>query len=134
MTEVALSTTTHILSPVRPDRFSKHGLSLLDTMLDKLNFPITEPKLLAIMNGVQSNETSEVEIELTQSNQEQWSRERKFLRSRIAASKLLEARPAPPTLNDYSAGLAYRGHLGGGAIKTDLMKAADELVNELSAA
>ncbi|MEM6410474.1 MAG: AAA family ATPase [Pseudomonadota bacterium] len=131
MTEFALMNSTHVLAPVRPDRFAKHGLTLLDLLLDRFELEPAKLKQLAIMNGVKRGEEDEVERELREKQDFDAKWHRKILDSRIAHSKRLVASPAPPAVSDLTANLAYHGGLGSNAIRTDLRAASEELVSEL---
>jgi len=131
MTKLALINSTHVLAPVRPDRFAKHGLSLLDLLLDRLDLNPENLTQLAIMNGVKRGEQEEVERGLREKQDFDTKWRRKILAARIAHSKRLIASPAPPALSDLTANLAYHGGLGSNAIRTDLKVASEELVSEL---
>jgi chromosome partitioning protein len=52
MTICALQVATHVLVPVRPDRFSVLGLELLDKFISGLPTLKTKPKLLVLLNGI----------------------------------------------------------------------------------
>jgi chromosome partitioning protein len=52
MTLCALEVATHLLIPVRPDRFSMLGLELLDTFVTGLPTLAIKPKLLIVLNGI----------------------------------------------------------------------------------
>lgn len=131
MTEVALSVSTHILSPIRPDRFSRYGIGLLHRMLERLDVPKNRIRLLAIMNGIKRSEVDDIEMDLRNNDQPEWSYTQKILKSRIAYSKLLEAKPSIPTADDLTKNLAYQPRFGGLAIRNDLKQASEELIREL---
>jgi chromosome partitioning protein len=52
MTVCALEVATHLLIPVRPDRFSILGLELLDAFVSELPTISSAPKQIIILNGV----------------------------------------------------------------------------------
>lgn len=52
MTLCALEAATHLLIPVRPDRFSILGLELLDAFVSNLPTLIQKPKQLILLNGI----------------------------------------------------------------------------------
>ena len=52
MTLCALMASTHVLVPVKPDRYSILGLELLDQFITELPVIINKPKLIVILNGV----------------------------------------------------------------------------------
>jgi chromosome partitioning protein len=52
MTVCALEVATHLLIPVRPDRFSILGLELLDAFVTDLPTISTPPKQIIVLNGV----------------------------------------------------------------------------------
>lgn len=131
MTEVALDVSTHVLSPIRPDRFSKYGIGLLHQMLDLLEISEEDITLLGIMNGVNRKEIDEIEVELRSHDQPDWIYPHKILDSRIAYSKRLEARASSPTVDDLTKNLAYQPSFGSQAIRNDLRTASEELIGEL---
>jgi len=131
MTEVALSVSTHILSPVRPDRFAKYGLSLLESLLDKIDGDFSELIKLVVMNGVDRSEPDAIELELKKELRDHPNRNQKVMASRIPHSARLMARKVKPGLNDLTLELAYHGGFGAHAIQSDLRAAAAELSGEL---
>lgn len=48
----ALKVSTHLLVPVRPDRYSMLGLRLLDSFVNNLKEITTKPKKIIILNGI----------------------------------------------------------------------------------
>lgn len=52
MTVCALEVATHVLVPVRPDRFSILGLELLDKFIRDLPTLPQKPKLMVLLNGI----------------------------------------------------------------------------------
>ncbi|WP_340692202.1 AAA family ATPase [Hyphomonas sp.] len=126
MTELALSVSSHVLSPVRPDRFATYGLSLLDLLLSKVSEDASKIRRLAIMNGVQGNERSDIEVELRSSASNGGAVE--VLDATIPFSKLMIAGPAKPNASgDMTFDLAYRKSRGSGPIQKRLRAAALEL-------
>ncbi|QDD65523.1 ParA family protein [Herbaspirillum seropedicae] len=62
MTTCAISVSTHILVPVKPDRYSILGLKMLDTFVDRLTDIVKKPEKIVLLNGVpKSNYDPEVE-------------------------------------------------------------------------
>lgn len=62
MTLCALEVATHLLIPVRPDRFSILGLELLDAFVSELPTLKQKPKQLIVLNGIpRSNYNPSVE-------------------------------------------------------------------------
>lgn len=55
MTVCALQAATHVLVPVRPDRFSILGLKMLDNFINGLTELDKKPRLLVMLNGVASS-------------------------------------------------------------------------------
>ena len=51
MTVCALLASTHILVPVRPDRYSVLGLELLNEFIDNVPILINKPKQIVLING-----------------------------------------------------------------------------------
>jgi chromosome partitioning protein len=52
MTVCALEVATHLIIPVRPDRFSVLGLEMLDAFVSDLQTLTVKPKQLIILNGI----------------------------------------------------------------------------------
>ena len=52
MTMCALEVATHVLVPVRPDRFSVLGLDLLNTFISNLPTLTIKPKIIVLLNGI----------------------------------------------------------------------------------
>jgi chromosome partitioning protein len=90
MTNCAVLASTHILVPVRPDRYSMLGLELLDTFLDSIPNLLTKPKLIVILNGLPSSNYDATVENLLRSHP-------KFgpltMVNTLGISKLLEASP-----------------------------------------
>jgi chromosome partitioning protein len=89
LTQCALAVSTHVLSPVRPDKYSVIGVQLVNTLLDRLG-PNPKPEHLIIMNYVnRGNKTDPVEVELRSS---------KFgssvLANRLHKTSLLASKPS----------------------------------------
>lgn len=55
MTVCALQAATHVLVPVRPDRYSMLGLKMLSRFIAELPQLIKKPELIVILNGVKSS-------------------------------------------------------------------------------
>ncbi len=55
MTTCAVLASTHIIVPVRPDRYSLLGLEMLDDFLNRLPSLIKKPKLIILLNGIPSS-------------------------------------------------------------------------------
>lgn len=90
LTLCALHACTHILVPVRPDRYSILGLELLTDFVDSIPSISPKPNVFVILNGVpRSGYASKVENEL-RSHPVFGS---KTLASRIYESKILTAHP-----------------------------------------
>jgi chromosome partitioning protein len=127
LTEYALRASTHILAPVRPDRFSRRGLTLLDGLLNRMAGQ-NPPARIGIVNGYLRSgnpATTANEADILVEVDTTWP----MLKARIAQSEYLRARQvqAPPG-DDYTYWLAHRRWgIGGGGIKSELEAAADEL-------
>lgn len=52
MTLCSLMVSTHVLVPVRPDRYSILGLEMLDQFISELPVLVNKPKLVVLLNGV----------------------------------------------------------------------------------
>ncbi|EKN3579920.1 ParA family protein [Yersinia enterocolitica] len=91
MTNCAVLASTHILVPIKPDRYSLRGLEMLDAFLDKFPAMTVKPKLIILLNGISnSNYDSTVEDTLRA--------HAKFgpltMVNTLGISKLLEANPS----------------------------------------
>ena len=65
ITSCALHACTHLLVPVRPDRYSVLGLENLDNLVEEIPTIVPKPEFLVLLNGVpRQNYDSAVEDEL----------------------------------------------------------------------
>lgn len=133
LTEIALNVATHILAPVRPDRYSKRGLILLDRLLERTFRLPAAPQRLAVVNGYRRSGNSnamEGEASVIAEIRDMWPR---LLESQIGSSDLLQARARPPREDgDLTYWMAHRSVLPGGlVVRRELERAADELAREL---
>lgn len=55
MTTCAIKVATHILVPVRPDRYSLLGLKMLDQFISGLPGVVPKPKMIVLLNGITSS-------------------------------------------------------------------------------
>lgn len=122
LTRIAIENATHLLIPVRPDRYSVLGLHLITGFMGILPNLIKQPELLIIMNDVPyGSPPGEVETQI---------RSHKIygpacLAARIPSSKILQ-------MKSYHIGFAtdrrvpYRGR-----VKKYLSDAANELISKL---
>jgi cellulose biosynthesis protein BcsQ len=133
LTEMALNVSSHLLAPVRPDRYSKRGLELLTKLMEKAYRLKRQPQRMAVVNGFhRSGNRSVLDAEedvIKDIRASNWP----TLQSRIGHSDLLQARKRLANPNeDLTHWLAHKQwHVGGGAIRDELFKAADELASEL---
>lgn len=120
ITTCALTTSTHIISPVRPDKYSVMGVRLVGDLLDRIG-PDPRPEHLILMNGVaRGSKPDSVESELRSS---------KFgsnvLANRLHKSSLLAANPSYTGFATDKK-VPYRGQL-----ETDMTNLANELASRL---
>jgi ATPases involved in chromosome partitioning len=54
MTMCAIKAATHILVPVRPDRYSLLGLKMLDRFITEMPDIVPKPKMIILLNGLKS--------------------------------------------------------------------------------
>jgi len=122
MTLCALEVATHLLIPIRPDKFSILGLEMLDSFVSNLESIRVKPKQIIVMNGVsRKNYNSEVESILR--THEKFSRQ--TLTSRLVESTFLAAN------NSYT-GFAYdKGGPHSERLRHNLIVLAQELGSEL---
>lgn len=52
MTICALQAATHVLVPVRPDRYSMLGLKMVNRFIDELPQLVKKPELIVLLNGI----------------------------------------------------------------------------------
>lgn len=91
LTVCALKVSTHLLIPVRPDRYSILGLRLLDNFINEFKELTQKPKKIIILNGVPtSNYNPAIENEL-RSDPEYGPL---TMATNLNATKLLEANPS----------------------------------------
>ncbi len=64
LTLAALSAATHVLAPVRPDKYSFRGLKAMHRLMDELFALQAQPAFLAIMNGVAPDSPRDVEEDI----------------------------------------------------------------------
>lgn len=55
MTLCALQVATHVVVPVRPDRYSLLGLKMLDQFIGEIPTIAKKPKLIVMLNGIKSS-------------------------------------------------------------------------------
>lgn len=90
LTTCALCVSSHVLIPVRPDRYSMLGLRLLDEFLGGLIGMVVKPKKIIVLNGViTSNYDPTVENELRSDP----IYGPLTMGTHLTATKLLEAKP-----------------------------------------
>jgi chromosome partitioning protein len=120
ITQCALQTSTHILSPVRPDKYSVIGVQLVRRLLEKIG-PVPPPDQLIVMNGVaRGSKPDSVETELRGS-----SFGSDVLLNRLHKSKLLAANPS------YTGFATDKGVSWVGTLRTELHQLSDEIAAKL---
>lgn len=67
MTQCAISVSSHIIVPVKPDKYSLQGLDYLHDFISTYPGLTSRPKFIVILNGIDANYPGEVENELRQS-------------------------------------------------------------------
>lgn len=88
ITKCALENSTHVLSPVRPDKFSVLGVGMVDRLFDHLGIQLEH---LILVNGVKRNaDMLQAEVDLR--GHEKFGA--RTLRNRLAESKHLSADPS----------------------------------------
>ena len=120
LTRCAVENATHVLVPVRPDKYSVLGLKMVNDYLGLLPGLVRKPELLIIMNGVGVNETT-VESEI-RSHMEYGPR---TLVARIRHTAVLTARP------DFTGFGADRGVRNSKTVRNSLITAGTELAGKL---
>lgn len=122
LTLCALQVCTHLLVPVRPDRYSVLGLELLSEFVEGVPAINPKPETIIVLNGIpRKNYRPDVEDELRAHE----SYGSQTLANRIYQSRLLAAN------SDYTGfatdkPVAYRGLLN-----TEISSVADELAERI---
>ncbi len=122
MTLCALMASTHVLVPVRPDRYSVLGLQLLDEFINGLPILTAKPKIIVLLNGIRGTDSDLVVENALRSDP-------KFgpmvLANSLKFSNLLAA-------NDSHVGFATDKKVAhSSALKTRLSRIVDELKEPL---
>jgi len=122
LTLCALMAATHVLIPVRPDRYSVVGLQILDKFIDEIPIIKRKPKLMVLLNGIKSNHT-ETNVETQLRGDSKYGP--MVLGNHLRYSELLAA-------NDGYIGFATdKKAAHSSALKTRLSKIADEIKGRL---
>jgi chromosome partitioning protein len=131
LTEAALRCSTHILAPVRPDRYSKRGLELVDRLMAGAMRLERVPNRLAVVNGIKragNRAVKDPERQVVNEIRELWP----TLSSELGESDLLRARPRTPRADeDLTYWMAHQPWHSGSAIRSELISTANELAAEL---
>lgn len=119
VTKCALENSTHVLSPVRPDKFSILGVGMVDRLFEHLGI---NPTHMTLINGVKRYDpASNVELELRS--------HKKFgktvLTQRLPISKLLEANPS------YTGFATDKGGPYSSVLRGEIGMIAHEIVDRL---
>ena len=120
LTRCAIENATHVLVPVRPDKYSILGLKMLDDYIGSLPGLSRRPELIVVMNGV-TREQSSVEAEIRGHP----NYGKRVLLTRIPHTKILAARA------DYTGFGADRGVRNSRITRSVLIRASDELIKVL---
>jgi len=122
LTICALCVSTHVLIPVRPDRYSMLGLRLLDNFIEKLTELTVKPKKIIVLNGVTSSGYDPtVENELRSDP----VYGKLTVSTNLKITKLLEARP------QYTGFATDRRVAYSSALKLRIRNLSTELANAL---
>jgi len=119
LTKCALENSSHVVSPVRPDKFSILGVGMLDKLFDHLGL---SPNHITLINGVKRYDAmTQVELELRA--------HAKFgptvLTQRLPISKLLEA------ASDYTGFATEKKGPYSSVIRSEIGKIAQEIADRL---
>lgn len=122
LTTCALCVSTHVLIPVRPDRYSMLGLRLLDQFLKGMVDLVSKPRKIVVLNGVVTNKYDPaVENELRSDP----VYGPLTMGTHLTTTKLLEARPS------YTGFATDRRVAYSATLKKRIRKLCAELVNAL---
>lgn len=125
LTMCALQVCTHILSPVRPDRYSVLGLEILREFVEGVSSISPKPQFIVLLNGIPRSgggaDVQAIENEL---------RSHDFFGARtmvkvVPDSSLLRAK------TDYTGFATDRGGPWTGVLKKDITAVANELASKL---
>jgi chromosome partitioning protein len=120
LTHSAVENSTHLLVPVRPDKYSMRGLEMAAHYIAKLPGLKHRPELLIIFNGVGPNQSDVEQAVLTHPDYAS-----RVLKTRIRNTAVLAAR------SDYTGFGADRGVKNTRTIRNVLTEAAVELAKRL---
>ena len=119
VTKCALENSTHVLSPVRPDKFSILGVDMVDKLFEHLDLTITH---MILVNGVQRTAAmTTVEEELRAHS----TFGPKVLVNRLVHSKYLSADPS------YTGFATDRGGPYSSILRNEIARIVQELSNHL---
>lgn len=119
LTKCALENSSHVISPVRPDKFSILGVGMLDKLFDHLGI---SPTHITIINGVKRYDAmTQVELELRGHPKFGSS----VISQRLPISKLLEA------ASDYTGFATDKKGPYTSVIRSEIGKIAQEIADRL---
>lgn len=119
VTKCALENSSHVLSPVKLDKFSILGVGFVDRLFDHLDLQVNH---MILVNGIKRTEPkSQIEIELRANKKFGL----KVLQNRLVQSKLLSADPT------YTGFAADKGGPYSTILKQELNMLSEEIANRL---
>ena len=119
VTKCALENSTHVLSPVRPDKFSVLGVGMVDRLFGHLDIDLTH---MILVNGVKrTDEMTDVEAELRAHS----TFGPKVLVNRLVQSKHLSADPS------YTGFATDKGGPYSSVLRSEIGQIVQELSNHL---
>lgn len=120
LTHCAVENSTHLLVPLRPDKYSMRGLEMAAQYVAQLPGLRQRPELLIVFNGVGINES---DVEKAVRTHPQYRKQ--VLKTRIRATAVLAAR------SDYTGFGADRGVKNTRTLREVLTRASEELAKRL---
>jgi chromosome partitioning protein len=115
VTKCALENSSHVLSPVKLDKFSILGVGLVDKLFEHLKLDVDH---MILVNGVKrTSPMSQIEIEL-RAHEKYGAR---VLKNRLVKSKLLSADPS------YTGLATDKGGPYSGTVRQELNKLSEEI-------
>ena len=125
LTLCALHACTHILVPVRPDRFSMLGLDILAEFVENLPSLAPKPQLFVVLNGIQRGGKDDVATAVEAELRAHPKFASRTLINVVPETKVLKAK------TDYTGFATDKGGRWGKTVRTEISAVADELAGKL---
>ena len=128
LTLAAMNAATHVLAPVRPDKYSLRGLKAMHRLLDELFALQSPPEFMAIMNDVATDSPENVEREIRRDSEFG----NKLLNTVIPHSRYFFARNAGAAQNPIEKLAINASGWRSADLKDRIRNAGDEILSKVS--